>query len=48
MTPFLAETEVLLRWFMVNFIRKNLLEKASICGALIKIDPCEKKQSEAN
>ena len=47
-TPFLAEAEVLLRWLMLNFIRKNVLEKASTFGALIKIDPCEKKQPEAN
>ena len=41
-TRFLGETEVLLKWFTVKFIRKNVLEKASACGALIKIDPCEK------
>ena len=46
MTPFLAETEVLLRWFMVKFIRKNVLEKASYCGSLIKIDPCEKNNQK--
>ena len=39
MTPFLAETlEVLFRWFMVKFVRKNVLEKASTSGALISID----------
>ena len=47
MTPFLAETlEVLLRWLVVKFVRKNVLAKVSTCGALIKIDPCKKNNQK--